>query len=621
MPIRSKRLTAQEVANAYRQRSEQFASRAVACAKGIRLVRIAYQSSFLVAVACFAQVSPGEPHSARWLIAFLGLLATAVVAILAERRLQSRFRVNELSRQINDHALARMGRSWAEVPGVSATIPEPCAAQAEDLDLFGQASLFHLLCRAQTPLGISKLRDWLLAPAAPDEIRRRQRAVAELSVELSFRQDFEVRTTLLGREAGSFLEWVEDAPWLPGRPWTRRFLLVQSVLPLLALLCASVGIVSIGVGVGTMCAACLLNLLITGFLGGRVHDLFRRAAPREGIAWEYLRLFELISRLPGDSDLAIDLRQAAVEPREGAVRGLRQLALITVFGYAHRDPLKIAMYLPLQCLLLWDFHLLRILEGWQRRWEPRCRHWFGAVAELEAICSLACLAQENPDWCFPDVDESHAKGIDARGLGHPLLGDDVRVRNDVTLGPPQTFLLISGSNMSGKSTLLRAIGLNVILAQAGGPVCATQWTMTPVLLATAIRIDDSLVDGISLFLAGLYRVKEVVARAEDLADHPDRTLIYLLDEPLQGTNARERRIAQRKVLGQLLEHGAVGVVSTHDVELACDGPLADVCVRAHFQETIDRSCQPVRITFDYRLRPGESKSTNALELLKLVGLG
>src|SRR5262249_9308664 len=205
------------------------------------------------------------------------------------------------------------------------------------------------------------------------------------------------------------------------------------------------------------------------------------------------------------------------------------------------------LHTPLQLLLLWDFHVLALLERWQRDFGKRARGWLGALGELEALAALADLAHDNPGWAFPEVAPREPVTIEARGLGHPLLPETVRGPNDVTLGPPGTFLLVTGSNMSGKSTLLRAVGVNVVLAQAGGPVCAEKLALPPLDLATSILIEDSLADGISFFMAELLRVRQVVDAA-DRAAGEGRVLLYLLDEILRGTNTRERQIAVRRVL-------------------------------------------------------------------------
>jgi DNA mismatch repair ATPase MutS len=238
---------------------------------------------------------------------------------------------------------------------------------------------------------------------------------------------------------------------------------------------------------------------------------------------------------------------------------------------------------------------------------------------VEALAALATLAHDNPSWPFPTLDDG-ADRLTATALAHPLLPAATRVGNDVIVGPPGTMLLVTGSNMSGKSTLLRAIGLNAVLAQAGAPVCASRLTMPTVELRTSIRLADSLERGVSLFMAELHRLKEIVdaARSRDRA----RPLLYLLDEILHGTNTAERLIAARAVLEHLVRAGAIGAVTTHDLTLAADGALAGASRPVHFTEQVTSENGGVAgMTFDYRLRPGLATSTNALKLLALVGLG
>ena len=209
--------------------------------------------------------------------------------------------------------------------------------------------------------------------------------------------------------------------------------------------------------------------------------------------------------------------------------------------------------------------------------------------------------------------------VAARDLGHPLLPPSRRVGNDVTVGPAGAFLLVTGSNMSGKSTLLRALGVNVVLAQAGGPACAAALRLPPLRLATSILVEDSLAGGISFFLAELLRIKQVVTAAGE-AGREGAVLLYLLDEVLRGTNSVERRIAVRRVLRHLLARGALGAVSTHDLELAAGAGLAQAARAVHFRETLTPGPDGPRMSFDYRLRPGPATTTNALELLRQVGL-
>ena len=286
-----------------------------------------------------------------------------------------------------------------------------------------------------------------------------------------------------------------------------------------------------------------------------------------------------------------------------------------------------------QMLLLWDFHALRLLEAWQAGPGRHARRWLGALGELEALAALAGLAYDQPGWAFPVMAPVAGEGagagrprLAARALGHPLIVDRRRVGNDVEIGPAGSFLLVTGSNMAGKSTLLRALGANVVLAQAGGPVCAEAMTLPPLTLATSILVEDSLAGGVSFFMAELLRIRRVVESARS-APAAGRVLLFLIDEPLRGTNSRERRIAVERVLGHLLAAGAIGAVATHDLELAAEPALAAAARPVHFRETLaaadaaDAAEGRPAMTFDYRLRPGPATSTNALALLEMVGLG
>jgi DNA mismatch repair ATPase MutS len=273
----------------------------------------------------------------------------------------------------------------------------------------------------------------------------------------------------------------------------------------------------------------------------------------------------------------------------------------------------------LASLVLWDVHALAWLDRWRTRYGRSLRPSLDALGKVEALAALGTLAHDNPAWPFPALDPG-AGCLTATMLAHPLIAPVIRVGNDVTVGPPGTLLLVTGSNMSGKSTLLRAIGLNVVLAQAGAPVCAGSLTTPLVELRTSIRLADSLERGVSLFMAELERLKQIV----DTARTPSRArpLLYLLDEILHGTNTAERLIAARAVLVHLVSAGAVGAVTTHDLTLAADGALATAARPVHFTEQVSGSAGDgaAGMSFDYRLRPGLATSTNALKLLALVGL-
>jgi DNA mismatch repair ATPase MutS len=277
-------------------------------------------------------------------------------------------------------------------------------------------------------------------------------------------------------------------------------------------------------------------------------------------------------------------------------------------------------YTILQALTLWDFHVLFLLEQWQCTNGMHVERWVAALGEFEALMSLASLCHDHPSWAFPVITTEDNPKIVAVGLGHPLLHPEVCVVNDIEIGPPGTFLLVTGSNMSGKSTLLRAIGVNVTLALAGGPVFAQSMSLPRVVLGTSFRVRDSIEDGVSYFMAELQQLKDVIDRAGMCSRETGCMLLYLLDEVLLGTNVRERQIAVQRVVRYLLEQKTLGALATHDLSLA-NAPLpSQTCHPVHFSEQfVDGENGPV-MTFDYVLRPGLSTTTNALKLLQMVGI-
>ena len=278
------------------------------------------------------------------------------------------------------------------------------------------------------------------------------------------------------------------------------------------------------------------------------------------------------------------------------------------------------LHYPLNIFTLWDIHVLVRLERWKEKRGAALRGWMTALGRTDALSALAGLTHAHPDWAFPEIADGQTGGparLEATGLGHPLLAPESAVHNDVTLGPPGSLLLVTGSNMSGKSTLLRAIGANVILAGAGGPVCAEAMALPVADLRTSMRIRDSLEEGISYFMAELRRLKAVCDAASAASDRP---VLYLLDEILQGTNTAERQIAARRILHHLLDQHAIGAVTTHDLTLADAEDLEDRAVLVHFRESVETPEHGPPIAFDYRLRPGLATSTNALRLMEIMGL-
>ncbi len=558
-----------------------------------------------------------------WLIAAAILVAAFIVVVRVHEEILRAAAELRQRLEISETQLARIDRRWDRVADYAVSVPPQFEPVANDLDLFGHASLYQLISQAHTPFGRDTLRDWLLIPAPVGDIADRQQAVAFLAPSTDVREEICLRGRMLGANNAStlaFVEWAEGQPVLTSRPWLNWLTRISSGALALVLVGALVGAIDPVTMFLTIAVILCLHLIVIAFYGGRVYDVLDRIGTRSHDIRQYRPLFETIAGLPSDVPLFAKLHaHMGRTPRE-PLHALAGLMWLVRFAQLRRDGLFGLPYYLSQLFVLTDFHVLSLMERWQQRHGSGVRRWLEGVGRAEAISSLATLAHDNPHWCVPIVDERQKTTIVARQLGHPLIVDNVCARNDVEVGPAGTFVLVTGSNMSGKSTLLRAVGLNVILAQAGAPVAASELRMPPIQLATSMRTRDSLVGGVSFFMAELRRLKEIVDQSRR-SQQKSQLCLYLLDEILQGTNSAERHIAVSCIIGHLIEQDSIGMVSTHDLELAYTPALENACRSVHFRESITGNDGSEQMTFDYVLRPGVSPTTNALKLLKFVGLG
>jgi hypothetical protein len=600
----------------YRQRRAAFD------AEERRLARVSFRFSllrgglFVGFLAClgFILLHAGSRTTPGWWIAAaVWLVVFFAVLPLHDRVIGEQRRAADL-RGLNDEALLRIERAWDRLPIPSVAVDGVDGALARDLDLFGRASLFQLLGTAHTPAGKAMLAGWLLRAAPPEEIARRQAAVSELAPEVDFRQRIEVRTRPLESKPPDlerFLQWAEGEPWLLARPalvWLTRLLPLATVGLALA-----AAVTDLPAGPALLCVT--VNLTLSYAMRERMEETLNRVQAREGELLRFAEAMEVAVGRPASAEALRRIGGVLAPESRPAHWWMDLLHRRVVLSDARHAAL---LHFPLQLLTLWDFHMVWLLERWQRSVGPQVRGWLAALGEIEALGSLGGLRFDNPVWAFPTVAPGE-DSVAARDLGHPLIAADHRVGNDVEIGPSGTFLLVTGSNMSGKSTLLRSIGINTILAQAGGPVCAREMRLPPVEIATSILIEDSLAAGVSFFMAEVLRIKTVVEAADRCAAE-GRRLLYLLDEILRGTNSSERQVAVRSVVRHLLRQGAIGAVSTHDLQLAEIEELRAACIPVHFRETIHPDGEGPAMTFDYRMRPGVATTVNALKLMELVGL-
>jgi hypothetical protein len=564
---------------------------------------------FLAALGILLWTLASGPQ-VRAVSAALALFAAFGVIVVWHARVENDAAWHEALRLSCEYAQARVERRWDTLPPGD---PPPGVELAHhpyavDLDLFGRASLFQWLGPAATPGGASCLADWLLRAGDPIDIRGRQVAIAELAPQDEWREQLAAHGVLARgvrhREVDAFLAWAEGpgpfggyAPFLKAAAF-----IIPGTIWLLVVLAAASGWWMIPLVIGMV-----LSFAMTKTIH---HTLDRAGAGQQALA-QYAALFDHVSGVHVEAGPLKALRDRLAADGVAAPVCMRRLNRILAFGELRTS--AALLHFPIQAMTMWDFHVLFALDRWRRKAGARVRDWMAAVAELDALAMFASVRRDNPEWA--EAVMADAAVFTATSLGHPLINDDRRVTNDVRVGPPGTLLLVTGSNMSGKSTLLRSIGLNAVLAQAGSPVCASMLQMPAAELQTSIRIQDSLELGVSYFMAALARLKGVVDAAERPATA--RVLLYLLDEILQGTNSAERGIAVQGVARHLLTARAIGVMTTHDLNLAGEEPLRSAAHLVHFTEIVE---EDGGMRFDYRLREGIATSRNALRLMRMIGI-
>ena len=522
---------------------------------------------------------------------------------------------------VNKAALARCSDDWKSLPADGAVFQNPVHPYAEDLDVFGSQSLFQRINVAQTRDGRARLAEMLMNRADPAVVRKRQEAVQELTELLDLRQELEAlafaeavpveeqeaakRSQSSEVNPDDLVAWAETESTLckrVGLVWAAR-LLPLVVVPWVIYAFSS------GLSAALWIAPLFAQTLLLVAARRETAKVFAAVSANQGVFLRFGPMLGLLETLKPNSpllkELVLSVKNDDGVPPSVAMRDFEKA--VGWFDLRHNG-----MVHPfVNGLLLWDIHCVLMLEKWQRAHGKSIRGWFYALGELEALSSLAGFAYDNPDYCWPEIEDGSV-GLSAEGLAHPLLKSNVRISNDIRLEGPGRALLVTGSNMSGKSTLLRSLGVAVVLAFAGAPVCARGFRSGPLLVRTSMRISDSLGEGVSHFYAEVRKLKGVL---EALGQ--STPVLFLLDEILHGTNSRERQIGARWVLNELVGAGAMGAVSTHDEGLCeLSGQLQKTVTLVHLRETVEGD----KMTFDYKLRSGPVRSGNALRLMNMSGI-
>jgi hypothetical protein len=544
-----------------------------------------------------------EYESARNKIIMIGVPALFLQAVSGWRKRTLRgSRLAGRAAEWYETRLACLRGEWGGRGPTGERFADETHPYALDLDLFGRGSLFERMCLARTGAGEEALAAWLKAPAEPEEVRARQAAVAELRNAVEAREQTALLTPEGTVDLAGIRAWIAAAPE-PGPIWERAvaFGLVAAALAALA------GWLALGVGPYPLLAV----LVAEAVLADRMRERVRAAlAGIKGRSAELCLLGAALRRLerghfrsPWLCRLQTDLWADVPSPSGVVSRLARMVSLLDA-----KNDLPQA---PLVATLLWTTHLAFCLATWRRRYGADFLHWLDVLGSLEALHSLAGYAYENPADPFPELVPDGPL-FDAEALGHPLLPPGHCVPNDVHLDPGLTLFVVSGSNMSGKSTLLRAVGINAVLAQIGAPVRARRLRLSSLAVGATIRVQDSLQAGRSRYYAELLRVRQIIGMARG-----ERPLLFLLDELFGGTNSADRRAGAEAVTRALVEAGAVGLLTTHD--LALTGVASLVGGRAqnvHFADHLDGDT----VTFDYIMRPGVVPHGNALAILRAAGI-
>ncbi|HEU5410974.1 MAG TPA: hypothetical protein VFU57_08140 [Candidatus Acidoferrales bacterium] len=513
-----------------------------------------------------------------------------------------------------ERRLSRIEDRWSGIGATGDAFRDPKHVYADDLDLFGNGGLFQLLSAAQTPMGERRLAEWLLQNSSVSEIRERQEIVRALREKLDLREQIALLGTDLARELNgeALISWAETRASTVNA-WVR-----MGVVQLALFQAATVVLWAAAGRYLPFLIVLVVNMNVYALLRKRAEKAISGIGANESGLLIFSRILERMEAEQFASERLGRIQKDLRQGRRSASRAIRKLAHIVNWIDARDSLLMKIVDVP----VLYTIQVGLAADAWREREGQHARVWVDAAAEFEALLSLSAYAYEHPQDTFPEFtnaedscarSENHCAGhFEGVELGHPLIPSERCVRNSVRLDEATRVLLVSGSNMSGKSTLMRTVGINFVLAMAGAPVRAKSLRLSWMQMGTRIRSTDSLQESRSNFYTEILRIRQVVTLAEK-----DAPVLFLFDELLEGTNSHDRQIGSEGLLRELLARGAIGMVTTHDLALtqihaALNGNIRNV----HFEDQIVNG----EMTFDYKLRDGVVPKSNALDLMRWIGL-
>jgi len=591
--------TRQTLREEYTRRQEAFSQRATAYQSRYQRFTLVRLIVFVVGIGALFLLF--DWHWLAGVLGIAGFLFGFYRFVIWHMRLKKAQYHHEALATINERELEALDlRCTAYADG--ANFLDESHPNALDLDLFGPYAFYPYVNRTTTALGRQRLAEWLTGQASPALIVSRQKAINELKEQLDWRQEA-IATGLATDDRADVLEmlisWVNQPPFLLEKSWIRPVLLIMPILTMAALgYC-------IPYQPWYICLLCILpNVLILRPFREKVDHIHQQTTHAEATLKDYAALLKTLEKAPvWNESLNHDLQQ---QLQGAASKALERLSyLISQLNTRYN---VFAIFLNL--LGLWDLQWVYRLEKWKNRYRDQLPGWFAAMAEFETLNSFANLYYNNPDWCMPHLDDT--PHLEATQLAHPLIHPEKRVANDLSMPTRGHIKLITGSNMAGKSTFLRTVGLNIVLAMAGAPVCARSLRLPMLDVYSSMRTQDALHESTSSFYAELKRLKFIIEAVE-----AGRPVFFLLDEILKGTNSNDRHTGSQALIRQLIHQKGGGLIATHDLEL---GSMA-----AHYDGAIENLCMEVEIVddelyFDYTLKKGVSQSFNATLLMQKMGI-
>lgn len=543
-------------------------------------------------------------HSTGIIISLVVFLRLVVMAINTSKKIEHA----EHLMAINEEEIAIASGKFHQRYDGKDYLP-PVHDYAQDLDLFGRASLYQYSQRAETEAGRREWAAWLLQAASPEEIVARQVAAKQLANQLTWRQQLQAtgrESPLSAAVEARLLEWqTYDDPYFSKPYWQ----VIRWIGPA----------VSISIFIAWMAnllPTSLFNVFlviffaITAYISKLATPAYGRLGKLAGEIKTFSRLLACITQMPSGDSAWLLKRKEAVQPHGGLPASQIVLSLN---GILKRMDYRLnpVVFVPLNILLFWDVQQMLQLVKWQRKNSEKLYDWLKVLGETEALSGIAALAFNQPGWVFPELDTAHGT-FQTKSLGHPLIDGQKRVVSDFATGGVPMVNIITGSNMAGKSTFLRSIGLAMVMGQAGAPVCATSARLSHMRLISSMRIADNLEENTSTFYAELKKLKLMID-----AVNAGEMVLLLMDEILRGTNSLDRHKGSRALIEQLIHHNACGLVATHDLELAeLSGQYADAISNYHF----DVQVAGEELYFDYALKSGVCQSLNASILMRKIGI-